>query len=204
MKIKRIEKASMIALSVMILWSAWSGSVMNSIQTNMTRLHVIADSDTAEAQALKLKVRDRVLETATVLTSECKTSDEAREVIVQNLSRIQDEASNVVKDNGYDLPVRTQLDTEYYPIRHYDTFSLPSGDYTSLKVIIGEGKGKNWWCVLFPPLCIAAAEGTASEYAEYTGLTESDWRLLESAEDGYEVRFLLLDLFSRLKHNLSH
>lgn len=201
MRMFKIEKAMMIGLAIMILWSAWSGSVMNNIQTNMTRLHVIADSDTDEAQALKLKVRDAVLETASILTSDCTDSVQARDVLRDNLDLINSRAAETVKSNGYSWNVVTTLGSEYYPVRHYDTFSLPSGEYTSLKVTIGSGEGENWWCVLFPPLCIAAAEGS-TDYAQYAGLTESDWKVLESSESAYEVRFLLLDLFSRVKYSL--
>jgi len=200
MRILRIEKAMMIGLAVVILWTAWSGHVMSNIEENMTRLHVIADSNTQEAQALKLKVRDSVLETAVKLTSGCENSAEANEVLKENLELINNTAQDTVLSNGYTWNVSTVLETEHYPIRDYDTFSLPSGDYSSLKVTIGSGQGENWWCVLFPPLCIAAAEG---EYlVKYTGLTDREWDVLRSDEDGYEVRFLLLDLFSRVKYSL--
>jgi len=200
MRILRIEKAMMIGLAVVILWTAWSGHVMSNIEENMTRLHVIADSNTQEAQALKLKVRDSVLETAVKLTSGCENSAEANEVLKENLELINNTAQDTVLSNGYTWNVSTVLETEHYPIRDYDTFSLPSGDYSSLKVTIGSGQGENWWCVLFPPLCIAAAEG--EDLVKYTGLTDREWDVLRSDEDGYEVRFLLLDLFSRVKYSL--
>jgi len=200
MRILRIEKAMMIGLAVVILWTAWSGHVMSNIEENMTRLHVIADSNTQEAQALKLKVRDSVLETAVKLTSGCENSAEANEVLKENLELINNTAQDTVLSNGYTWNVSTVLATEHYPIRDYDTFSLPSGDYSSLKVTIGSGQGENWWCVLFPPLCIAAAEG--EDLVKYTGLTDREWDVLRADEDGYEVRFLLLDLFSRVKYSL--
>ena len=119
------------------------------------RLHVIANSDEAADQAQKLRVRDGVLACVSGLTADCETADDARKCIAAHLPEIAEAAQRVLAGSGYDVTV--SLGPETYGTRDYASFSLPAGTYPSLRVQIGEAAGKNWWCVVFPVLCMSAS-----------------------------------------------
>jgi len=169
------------------------------IYDNIIRLHVIADSDGEEAQALKLKVRDAVLELASALfeEKECKTLDEASETLTFALDGIKTRALGVLKENGCDMDVKVELSEEEYPTRSYEEVSLPSGRYLSLRVTLGSGEGKNWWCVLFPPLCLSSA--SAKEELLEAGFTKNQIRILTDSDNPrYVLKFRFLEFFKNL------
>jgi stage II sporulation protein R len=172
------------------------------IYDNVVRLHVLASSDSEEDQALKLRVRDAVLEVTTPLLSNCKTQAEAAEILNANRQAIQSAAEAVIAREGYDDTVTLLLDTEEYPARDYDSFCFPAGSYLSLRVCIGEADGQNWWCCLFPPLCLGSST-VSTEDAEdafiSVGLTPSQYKIItESDKVTYRVRFKLLEILEEL------
>ena len=162
------------------------------IYDNTLRLHILANSDTTDDQILKLKVRDALVEKTADLAKNCNDVESAKTLYQSNLSTFQEVAENVVSNYGYDYKVSVTLGEEYYPERQYENLRLPSGRYTSLKVNIGESVGQNWWCVLFPPLCVEAAE--SNEELVQTGFTPNQVRLLTDSETPkYVIRFRILE-----------
>ena len=164
----------------------------SEIYDNTLRLHVLANSDSEEDQALKLKVRDAVIKEAEKLADGCMDINDAKIVYGQSLSLFKETAERVIAENGYDYAVDVVLSEEYYPERQYEEFRLPAGNYNSLRVKIGEAVGKNWWCVLFPPLCVEASE--AKEEMVQTGFTPNQIRVLTDSETPkYVIRFRILE-----------
>lgn len=166
------------------------------IYDSVVRLHVLANSDSEEDQALKLCVRDRVLECASEIVSGCEDRDSAVAALGGELERLRAAAEEVVHAAGYDYAVTVLLDFEDYPTRSYESVCFPAGRYMSLRVCIGEAEGKNWWCVLFPNLCLGAADRKSSEDAfTQVGLTPEQYRIVtETGGTKYRLRFRLLEL----------
>jgi stage II sporulation protein R len=171
------------------------------IYETVVRLHVLANSDSEEDQALKLRVRDAVLEVTGPLLDDCKTQDEAKALIESHFPEIQAAAEGVIADAGKSYPITLLLDMEKYPERDYDGFCFPAGEYLSLRVCIGEAAGQNWWCCLFPPLCRGAAGASPKEAEDAfvsVGLTPDQYKVItETERPVYKVRFKLLELFRR-------
>ena len=127
--------------------------VQKDIASKIIRFHVIANSDSKDDQALKLKVRDKVLEYMQPKLKKSKSIDESRKIIEKNNDEIISIANRVIKENGYNYSVRSTLSNENFPIKTYGNITLPQGKYEAYRIIIGSGKGQNWWCVMFPPVC---------------------------------------------------
>jgi len=157
------------------------------------RLHIPANSDSKSDQAVKIKVRDAILQSLEAPLSDCKTRDEAIEIIQQMTDTITLRANEVLKENGMDYTARVCVTEEYYPEKDYDGLSLPAGNYASLKIELGEAEGKNWWCVLFPQVCVGTAK--PEEALAEVGFTASQIRLLtEHEECEYVVKFKLVEV----------
>jgi len=189
MALKRWEAALLVSLLTAMIVCLVPVQEQQMLTDKITRLHVLANSDTLEDQQLKLQVRDAVL-TAAVGTS---TIDEA--LLVQ----MQTAAQHVVKENGYNYKVQVYRTHDYFDTRHYNTFSLPAGEYDAVRVVIGEGAGKNWWCVIFPPLCAGICEADLEAIAKNAGLSEKEISFI-CEEKGYVLRFQLVDLWGKLVH----
>lgn len=172
------------------------------IYDTVVRLHVLANSDSKEDQALKLQVRDAVLELTTPLLSECKTQNDAVRLLNKNREAIRQAAEEVIAREGRRDAVAIELDWEEYPKRDYDSVCFPAGEYLSLRVCIGDAEGKNWWCCLFPPLCLGTStvsNQTAEDAFISVGLTPSQYKIItESEKPVYKVRFKLLELLQEL------
>jgi len=173
------------------------------IYDDVLRLHVIAASDSEEDQALKLKVRDAVLAEVAVMLDGQKDFDDALSVISrpENLERLTDTARRTVMEEGYGYSVNVSVGKERYPRKSYESLSFPSGTYTSLKVEIGEAEGQNWWCVLFPRLCLSAASSSQSNEDSFiqAGFTPDQYKIVtDTDEPKYEVKFKILEIISSL------
>ena len=167
------------------------------VYTDTIRLHVIANSDDDADQALKLKVRDAVLETVGCVVEGMTSKEEAEAALEKNLGAIKRSAESAVRAEGRSDAVAVTLTTENYPTRSYADFTLPAGDYTSLRVMIGEARGHNWWCVLFPPLCTSSAE-PREEFIR-AGFTGEQIRVLTDDDDPkYVLRFRILEFFESI------
>ena len=125
----------------------------DDIQDNLIRFHVIANSDTDEDQNLKLKVRDKVVEALSEKLSNVNSLEEAENVLKENIDYVNEIAKEVIEENNYTYEVNTMLSYENFPDKVYGDYIFPQGNYEAFRVIIGEGKGQNWWCVMFPSLC---------------------------------------------------
>ena len=169
----------------------------SEIYTNVLRLHVLANSDSEEDQALKLKVRDAVLEKSSALLKNITTREAAEKIISQNLYILEKAALDTIISEGYDYPVSIELSEEEYPTKNYESCSFPAGRYLSLRIKIGEAKGQNWWCVLFPPLCLSAA--TDKDAFTSVGITDSQYQIItESNKPKYKIKFKILESFSEV------
>lgn len=171
------------------------------IYSSVLRLHVIANSDSEEDQALKLAVRDKVLEASAAATADCQSRDEAREALEGALDSIEAAALSVIAEQGYGYGVSVALGEEYYPTKEYESCTFPEGEYLSLRVIIGDGEGQNWWCCLFPPLCLSSATSVQNEDAFISvGLTSEQYKIItETDTPRYKVRFKILEVLQRNK-----
>lgn len=128
-------------------------SIQGTLSNKLIRFHVIANSDSAEDQALKLKIRDKVLEYIAPRLKNSKSIEESRSLIKSNDEAIKRIAEEVIKKNGYSYTVATNLSKQKFPVKTYGNITLPQGEYEAYRILIGSGKGQNWWCVMFPPLC---------------------------------------------------
>lgn len=176
------------------------------IYDSVVRLHVLANSDTEEDQALKLKVRDAVLACSADMLNGCTAREDAIDIINDNIDVLEAAAEKTVKDEGYLYPVRVELGEEEYPTKNYESFCFPSGSYVSLRVLIGDAEGQNWWCVLFPPLCLSAATDKSSAEDAFiaVGLTSEQYKVITETENtAYEVRFKILETFEDAKNSIS-
>ena len=166
------------------------------IYNSTIRLHVLANSDSEDDQALKLKVRDTILEK--MVTYEAKNKSEALEIIEKKSDELTEIAEDVVEKEGYDYEISIEIGQEDYPTRYYEDFALPAGIYTSVRIIIGKGEGQNWWCVLFPPLCTSSAIEYDKESYIDVGLTKDQYSLITGASGKYRVKFKLIEMASQL------
>ena len=165
---------------------------------NVIRLHVIANSDSEHDQALKLKVRDAVLASMSGMLGECKSIDEAIGIATEELACFERIALDTVRKEGYAYEVKAELGMERYPTRSYGEICFPAGEYISLRITLGSGEGQNWWCVLFPPMCLSAASGAFEYDSIPVGLTGEQYKLItETDEPRYAVRFKILELLGK-------
>ncbi|MBR0454249.1 MAG: stage II sporulation protein R [Clostridia bacterium] len=191
---KRILIATFTIIGLYVLLGFLPIHSEAAIYDNVLRLHVLANSDSSEDQALKLEVRDRILEETATLFKDCKSKDEAREAVESNLDKIREIAEQTVREAGYEYGVSVSLGEEEYPTKNYEECCFPAGEYLSLRVMIGEAEGENWWCVLFPPLCLDAAGESREVFAE-VGLTDEQYSFITETDNAqYKVRFKLLEV----------
>lgn len=194
---KRFYVAIVILLITMMALSFLPVHGERDIYDTVVRLHVLANSDTEEDQALKLMVRDGVLEAATPLVEGCTTQAEAVEALTTHLPELEAAALAVMESEGYDYPVTVLLGEEDYPTRTYESCAFPAGTYVSLRVLIGSGEGQNWWCCLFPPLCLSAATAKQDNEDAFiqVGLTKDQYGIItETGKTKYKVRFKILEV----------
>ena len=164
------------------------------------RLHILADSNEPDAQALKLALRDALSDYISPLLENAEDTESAEAILKTNLAEIEGFAQEFIAEKGSDLSVRAVLGEEFYPTRTYGDCAYPAGKYTSLRLFIGSGEGKNWWCVVFPPLCLSASGASGEALENYS---DEEQALILRREPSYKVRFLFLDLAARLKEFFS-
>ncbi len=165
---KRIELTLCVLMAALFAYAAGVSIEQQHLADGLLRLHVIANSDSIQDQNLKLKVRDEVLKLVQPLTAHARGQQEVRQILYAHLQEITDCANAVLEHNQAPYCLSAQIAEEYYPTRNYDTFSLPAGDYVGLKLRLGQASGRNWWCVVFPPLCTNAAQMPDSSLCKET------------------------------------
>ena len=174
------------------------------VYDSVIRLHVLANSDSADDQALKLKVRDAVLERMTDVfeENECLDINDAERVVAEHIDDIMETAERCIAEEGYSYSVDVIIKEEKYPTRNYELLAFPSGRYLSLQIKIGEADGQNWWCVLFPPLCLSAATETsvqAEDALMNIGLSGEQYKIITESENAkYNVRFKILETIDEI------
>ena len=189
---KRLLIVTIVILGLTFLLSLLPIHGEDAIYENVLRLHVIANSDSEEDQALKLRVRDAILQKTESLFEKCKTKEEAQETLLKSLNVIEKTAQDTIVEQGYSYNVKIELGEEEYPTKNYESCCFPSGEYTSLRVKIGEAEGENWWCVLFPPMCVGSA--SAGDAFAQVGLSGDQYNIItQTQKPKYKIRFKLLE-----------
>ncbi len=196
---KRIKAEISIAVGLivaMLVSVCGFGVDCAKVRNNVVRLHILANSDSDADQSVKLLVRDALLESGMRIFSGSTSVDDAVEILEDEQNMIVSVAEKVLRDNGFDYNVSVTLEKEYFATRVYDGFTMPAGEYLALRIKIGTGEGKNWWCVMFPPLCLPAA----SEQTDIDAILGKDGTKLIKSNSKYEMRFKIVELFERIKN----
>ena len=191
---KLFLKALVVAtlFSIIFTMIPFSAQCQN-VSKEVFRLHILANSDAEEDQNLKLKVRDRVLKYTEKMYENSENVIDAENLTSVNLQKIADIAQDEIIKNGYNYTVKAEICNTYFNTRYYDNVTMPSGNYDALRIIIGEGKGENWWCVMYPSLCLGAS--TNYEALEST-VTEGEYRLM--TENKFEYKFKIVEYFEKI------
>lgn len=193
------KRVCFLALLGALVWTGALLSDRQRLDRGLVRLHVVAASDSAADQAQKLRVRDAVIESLRRGMAEVADVEQAKKYLSDHLPELERAANEALQALGSQSCARVTLTAEEFPTRQYDTFSLPAGVYDSLRVVIGPGQGHNWWCVVFPELCLPPTVEGFSDAAEAGGFPDSLTGALAGAEE-YRVRFFLLDVLGRVEN----
>ena len=197
---KKIKISISVGIIVAVIFSICSfAKTSEEIRSDVLRLHVIANSDTSVDQNLKLRLRDFILQEGKDIFDGSVNVENAVEKIEPKLPELEKSAKNFVKQSGFDYDVKITLSNEYFTTRTYETVTLPAGRYLALRVVIGSGEGHNWWCVMFPPMCVPAADKRDEIENVFS---EKEIKLVES-KPKYEPRFKVVEIYEQLKEVIS-
>lgn len=220
---KKLDVALLLGLVIAVILSSVNAFAkdLEGISDNVLRLHILANSDSEEDQALKIKVRDAVLAETADIFCQGDTRLEVEQIALNNLEKIQAIAEKTIKENGYNYPVKCELTYMEFNDRSYDDITLPAGYYDAVRITIGEAKGHNWWCVMYPQLCVAPSLDQksldSSKQLENNTITKSkkteeDEKLKDFSKSEikimkkpqkYKCRFYSVKLFRQVKKALS-
>lgn len=197
----------LLMLGAWIITYNYAEDVNAGLSQNLVRLHVVANSDSKADQALKLKVRDAIIDFMKDKLADSKNISETRAIINDNLEKIEQVSSKVIKANNSGYKVKASMGNYSFPTKTYGDIALPAGEYQALKVVIGDGAGANWWCVLFPPLCfIDATHGTIPDSVKQdlkTSLSSEEYKLITTSDRSEDIpvkiRFKVVELFEGSK-----
>lgn len=184
------EAAALMSLSICLCAAVWAQGRQERLSAGLVRLHVLAVSDSEQEQKIKLNVRDAVLEYITPMLENSQSREESEKLLNAELDAIREAAISAAEGRE----VTVTLGKEHYPKREYEGFTLPAGSYDSLRVVLGEGKGKNWWCIVYPPVCLSAVQ---SEELRET-MNADDYALV-TQQQGYEIRFRAVELWGEIR-----
>ncbi len=198
-RILTVELALLAAFIITCVVGTMSfASACEEIRSSVLRMHVVANSDSEEDQCLKLKVRDAVLEAGKEYFDNSESAAQAEEKLIPVKDELERVAKKVVEENGYDYDVKVNIGNAYFPTKTYDgEVTLPAGEYEAVNVIIGSGQGHNWWCVMFPPMCLPAAESD-TELNEV--LSEREYEIVKS-NPKFEPRFKIVEWYEKIIKN---
>ena len=194
----------LLFLFVFISALSYVEAVSKDIANSVFRLHVIANSDSYEDQSLKLKVRDNLLSYMNTLAKNCSSKEEVIELAKERAQDFKDLAEQTIIENGFDYSVTIQIGTSDFPTKTYGDISFPAGTYDALRVQIGDAKGQNWWCVMFPPLCfVDVSSGVVPEESKQEikeSLNEEEYDLISKTDDNeIHFKFKLIEFFQNLR-----
>ena len=186
-----------VVISMLLSITGFCGAC-DDIQSEVFRLHIIANSDSEDDQKLKLYVRDGILKYTEELFKNCKNKEQSVQTARDNIDLIKNKAQSLVYEYGYDYPVDAYVTKMSFNTRIYNEFTLPAGQYEALRIVIGDGNGKNWWCVLYPALCVPSAEGNELNSV----LNENEQDIVENSVN-YQVKFKIVEVFEYIINALS-
>lgn len=197
MKLTKTRWAVILTV-ILLLISAFAADISvfardcERLRDDVLRLHVIANSDSEADQAVKLEVRDFLLRETKSRVGDAADKKEAEAYFRENAAELTEKVNAFLAEKGFDYGAEISLSRSYFETREYDGSTLPSGDYDAIKAVLGKGEGKNWWCVLFPPLCVSAAKGNE--------LPARDQKLMQSGDEtGYRIKLKIVEWFRFLK-----
>lgn len=198
-KVKMFLMSVIIGVCITSTLQCYSRKVMADISSNVVRFHVIANSDSKEDQELKLKVRDGIINYLEPILADVSDVEETKRIIEENIEAIEEEAEKILKKNGYTYSVTASLGNFDFPTKEYENAQFPKGKYDALRIVIGEGKGQNWWCVLYPQLCFSkSTDGTLSPESETklkNVLNEDEYDIVTS-KNNLNFKFKIVEWFS--------
>ena len=197
-KLRLWEAALFLAFGLTLTVGVWASASESALADQVLRLHVVANSDSDSDQARKLLVRDAVLAEASQLLEGVSDRKGAEAALSPHLEELAQAGTEALAKTGRADPVTVALADQWFPTKEYDGFSLPAGQYRALKVTIGEGRGRNWWCVVFPPLCLASVSEESVETAAEGVLSENQIALITGQDGGYVLKFRLIEWWQEL------
>ncbi|MBR6825633.1 MAG: stage II sporulation protein R [Oscillospiraceae bacterium] len=200
MKIRIFLWIMIVLLAGFLLFSSESLMIQRSLSKKTLRLHIVANSNSKADQEQKLRLRDHLLAEIGMILENCNSLGEAEEKLSASLERLEAISRAFLAGEGSSYQVSAQLSKERFPTRDYGLFALPSGEYHSLRMTVGEGKGENWWCVVFPTLCNASTTEEMEQFAETGGYDREEISLITKERRGYTMRFMVVDWIRELFH----
>ena len=192
------EAALLLAFGLTLTVGVWASASESALADRVLRLHVVANSDSDSDQARKLLVRDAVLAEAAQILEGVSDRRGAEAALAPHLDELAQAGVDALARTGTADPVAVTLADQWFPTKEYDGFSLPAGQYRALRVTIGEGKGRNWWCVVFPPLCLASVSERSVESAAEGVLSDDQVALITGQDGGYVLKFRLIEWWQEL------
>ena len=199
-KLRLWEAALLLAFGLTLTAGVWASASESALAGQVLRLHVVANSDSDEDQALKLLVRDTVLARASQILDGVTDRQSAEQALEPHLAELASTAAEVLASEGCGDGVTVSLADQWFPTKEYDGFSLPAGQYRALKVTIGEGGGRNWWCVVFPPLCLGSVTEKSVETVAGEALSDDQVALITGQDGGYVLKFRFIEWWNELIH----
>ena len=197
-KLRLWEAALLLAFGLTLTVGVWASASEGALADRVLRLHVVANSDDQGDQALKLQVRDAVLAQAGDLLEGVSDRTRAEEILSDHLDQLAQAGTEVLAAENCSDPVTVSLADQWFPTKQYDGFALPAGQYRALVVTIGAGQGHNWWCVVFPPLCLTSVTEDSVEAVAGEALSEDQVSLITGQDGGYVLKFRLIEWWQEL------
>lgn len=197
-----MSKKLFVFLPLLLIFTLLFGSLSytndasNDISTKVLRMHVLANSNSIDDQRLKIAVKNNILKSTQELFTDCDNLEESIKIAQSNTELIKASAQEVIKKYNKNYDVKVYVDNEFFDVREYKDFTLPSGNYNTVKIVIGEGKGKNWWCVMYPAVCISACSDDFDK-----ALTKEEKKLITSKK--YIPKFKILEIINKIKNKIN-
>ena len=202
LKLRLWEAALFLAFGLTLTAGVWASASESALAGQVLRLHVVANSDSDQDQALKLLVRDAVLAQAGRYLDGASDRRNAEQALTPHLDELARTAAETLAAEGCGDAVTVALADQWFPTKEYDGFSLPAGQYRALRVTIGEGNGRNWWCVVFPPLCLGSVTEESVETVAGEALSDGQVALITGQDGGYVLKFRFIEWWNELIHGL--
>lgn len=199
---KKLAFSIMAAVIFTFFISSYSASTEKNIADNVIRLHIIANSDSEKDQEIKLKIRDRIIKEMSPILSNTKNIEESKKLVSENIKTIQTIANDELQKNGFSENVQCFLTEDNFPVKTYGNITFPPGKYTALKIMIGSGEGKNWWCVMYPPLCFVDGDTVMTDENKKIlkdNLDNDTYDLItQNGDPEIKIKFKIVEIFQNL------